>query len=93
MIVPATRVTCNGQGDSGDHCCYIGGVVCEFLDTKGAIPRCSVWDEMDSPKWKQARVGKYFAERFPGYTCRDWPQNIPEVMEAGIGLCCWRGDR
>lgn len=83
---------CNGRGDGGDHCCYIEGKVCFFLESVDGTPRCSIWDQMDTPRWRRSKVGKWMGERYPGYTCRDWPQNIPEVMDAGIGLCCW-GDR
>lgn len=85
-------VICTGQGDAGgDHCCYIYGEVCELLDTSGPIPRCSVWDRMNEPVWTESPVGRLFAERYPGYDCKDWPQNIPEVMAKGRGLCCWNG--
>ena len=82
---------CNGQGSNGDHCCYIAGQVCQFLDTSGEIPRCSVWGNWDL-RWRNAPVGQWFAETYPGYTCADWPQNIPEVMEREAGpfyTCCW----
>ena len=86
---------CTGTGANGDHCCYIGGKVCEFLFTdRGGTPRCGVWDEMGTVKWKKAPVGQYFAENYPEKNCQDWPPNIPEVMaKADItgpyGLCCW----
>lgn len=81
---------CNGRGDSGDHCCYIEGEVCQFLDVSGDTPRCTIWVEMDSPKWKKAPVGKWFAKVHPGFNCHDWPQNIPKVMQKpGVNLCCW----
>ena len=84
---------CNGKGDNGDHCCYINGQVCEFLFTgfsvEGYIPRCMVWDEMDTEKWRNSPVGRWMTERYPGYTCRDWPQNIPEIMATARNLCCW----
>lgn len=84
-------MACNGRGDSGGHCCWIKGQVCEFLFVnRGGTPRCSLWDEMPTPEWENAPVGQWFAETRPGYTCRDWPQNIPEVMAEGVGLCCWQ---
>ena len=89
-------VTCNGRGQGdGGHCCYIAGEVCQFLFTdRGGTPRCGVWDEMDTDGWQAAPVGVWFAENYPGYTCKDWPQNIPEVMAqaetAGpFYVCCW----
>ncbi len=82
---------CTGRGDTnGGHCCYIEGKVCEFLFVnRGGVPRCSIWDEMDSNKWRRSEVGKWFAKTYPGFNCQDWPQNIPEAMAAGRGLCCW----
>lgn len=84
-------VTCTGTGANGDHCCYIDGKVCEFLTYVEGTPRCSVWNEMPFPRWREAPVGQMFSGDWEGYTCRDWPQNIPDVMENGSGLCCWQG--
>lgn len=96
-------ITCNGQGANGTHCCYIAGRVCEFLDTSGDMPRCSLYDQWgnlkDNPEWVDAPVGRWFAANYPGYDCGDWPQNIPEVMETAPSAgpfyaCCWgRGNR
>lgn len=84
---------CTGRGDTdGGHCCWIAGEVCQFLFTdRGGTPRCGVWDEMGGPAWQNAPVGRWYADAYPGFTCIDWPQNIPEVMAGGIGLCCWQG--
>jgi hypothetical protein len=79
-------VTCNGRGANGGHCCWLGGVECEYVENS----RCTIWDRIPSPFYAATYAGRYMAERYPGYTCRDWPQNIPEVMAEGIGLCCWR---
>jgi len=88
--------TCTGRGDGkGGHCCWIAGEVCEFLFTdRGGTPRCGVWDEMSSPEWEVAPVGLMFAEKWPGKTCKDWPQKIPALMErepemGPFALCCW----
>ncbi len=81
---------CTGRGDvDSGHCCWVNGEVCAYLDESGEVPRCKLWGKMDSPQYKRSKAGKYFAERYPGFTCEDWPQNIPEVMAAGVGLCCW----
>lgn len=82
---------CDGRGDFGDHCCYFEGQVCNYLDTNGTNPRCKLWGKMSGPRWERSLAGKWFAERFPGYTCEDWPQNIPELQgKSGPGLCCWK---
>lgn len=83
---------CNAAPDR--HCCVIGGQVCGFLT---ADTRCSLHSEWgrlwENPVWRDAPVGRYFAERWPTdrFDCGDWPQNIPGVMAAGVGLCCWQG--
>ena len=89
-------IVCNGRGDGGGgHCCWIDGKVCEFLFTdRGGTPRCMVWDKMDTGRWRNSPVGQWFEEHHPGYTCRDWPQNIPELMQrepemGPFSLCCW----
>lgn len=82
---------CNGQGDRGGHCCWHDGEVCSLLDTSGPVPRCSVWGRWDSEPYLSSDAAAFYEGRWPGrgYTCADWPQNIPEVMERGVGLCCW----
>ena len=90
---------CNGAGSEGDHCCYIDGHICEFLDLQNGPepPRCSVWhifdrddpDEVTRLAWKRAPIGRFFARRYPGFNCRDWPQKIPPELLEGAGLCCW----
>jgi hypothetical protein len=81
--------TCRATVD--DHCCWIAGTVCEFLT---ADTKCGLYDQWgalrDNPEWVAAPIGHWFADRYPGYECKDWPQNIPEVMDVGIGLCCWK---
>ena len=89
-------VVCDGRGDNGDHCCYINGQVCEFLTEGEGTARCSMWNKMNTGKWRSSPVGLWMAVRYPGFTCRDWPQNIPEVLaevESGrvspAAVCCW----
>jgi hypothetical protein len=84
--LPDSTVTCNGHGNvDGGHCCWIDGKVCVFY-----ADGCSIWDDIGGEAWQNAPVGARFARVNPGFTCKDWPQNIPEVMAEGIGLCCWR---
>ena len=93
---------CTGRGGlNGDHCCYMDGEVCEFLEyDAGSIdtnmPRCSIWDRMDSDEYRQSKAGKWM-ERYGVdenlialFTCQDWPQNIPN-LPATTSLCCWEG--
>ncbi len=79
-------VTCNSRGDDGDHCCYINGEVCQYLDV--ATVRCIIYDTAPNVSgYDESPVGRYFAEFYPGFTCRDWPQNIP----AAPNQCCFAG--
>jgi hypothetical protein len=85
-------VKCSGRGADGDHCCWINGDVCQFLNVETV--RCTIWDDIGGSVWQTAPVGGVYARRYPGFTCHDWPQNIPEVMNAAKGLgpyalCCW----
>ena len=89
---------CSGRGSNGTHCCYIAGQVCQFLTFEGTLARCSLFNEWgalaENPDWRDAPVGRFFAEKYPGFECGDWPQNIPEVMAAAATAgpfyaCCW----
>lgn len=88
------RYMCTGFGDRGDHCCYIKGVVCKFLNVQPTgRPLCSLWYEgtmIGNPEWEEAPVGQFMAERYPGYDCHDWPQAIPSAMQQRRGLCCYQ---
>ena len=82
---------CTGRGDiGGGHCCWVEGGLCQFLTFDNTLPRCTIWDKMSGPVWDESPIGKTFAKDHPGFTCRDWPQNIPKVMARGVGLCCYR---
>lgn len=85
-------VVCNGRGDNGSHCCTINGETCPLLTIdQSGTPRCSVWGQWDEPTYQASAAAAWFAERYPGYTCADWPQNIPELAgRSGPGMCCWK---
>lgn len=87
-----SEVVCDGRGSAGSHCCVIDNEVCPLLvfDEEGT-PRCSVWGKWDESPYLETAAAAYYEKTWPGkgYTCADWPQNIPEVMALGIGLCCW----
>lgn len=80
--------------DRSGSCCTFEGRLCEFLDgTECGL--FSLWGGLrDMPEWVNAPVGRWFTRNYPGFECRDWPQNIPEVMGSPIaGLCCWEVTR
>lgn len=85
-------IVCDGGVLNGSHCCWLDGVECEHVVITGGMARCSIWDQIPSEFYLTTRAGRYMEERWPGYTCKDWPQNIPSEMASGIGLCCWQGD-
>lgn len=89
---------CHGQGP--EHCCWVGAT-CEFLtSTPERRFACSLFIELGSweavhadLRYRQAPIGRYFASRYPGFGCGDFPQNIPAVMDdPHAGKCCW-GER
>lgn len=96
-------VVCNGRGANGTHCCIIRNQVCEFLVFEDTLPRCSLHDQWgdlhDNTEWADAPVGRWFAEKYPGFDCGDWPQDIPKVKAQAVTAgpffeCCWgRGNR
>lgn len=81
---------CTGRGPDGEHCCQFDGADCTFLTYLEGLARCSLFDRWGSlasdPAWQAAPVGRWFAANHPGFECRDWPQNIPDVTGA---LCCF----
>jgi hypothetical protein len=89
---------CHGNG--ADHCCYIGGRVCPFLE-EGTVPgrrwACGLYRELRSwdavhadPRYLASDAARMMAERWPGYGCGDWPQKMPDVMgNPAMGRCCY----
>lgn len=89
--------TCHSNGT--EHCCWIGGVACPHLGENIVMGRrwaCTLlveygsWGAVyESVEYQATAAAAFFTENHPGKGCGDWPQNIPEVMAEGIGLCCW----
>jgi len=81
-------VVCVGRGPDGEHCCQFSGV-CQFYDDGCTLFKS--WGRLvELPEWQAAPVGRWFAKNHPGFECRDWPQNIPAVMNnPALGKCCW----
>ena len=89
---------CHGNGD--DHCCYFAGVLCPYLEENtvpgrrwacGLLRQYNNWNrvltsdeylQVVQPLWET--VPNYV----PGMTCESWPNGHPNIMAAGIGLCC-----
>lgn len=80
---------CHGSGEH--HCCWIKGKLCQYLELDTVTGRhwaCGLRRELGN--WKAVHESKrYIQDILPnGHgLCGDWPQ--PEVMEKGIGLCCY----
>jgi hypothetical protein len=81
--------TCTGRGPDGQHCCQVGGSVCQFYD--GGCSLYDLWGHLtELPEWQESPIGRWFATNHPGFECRDWPQSIPAVMaDPGVGKCCY----
>lgn len=88
---------CHGNGS--DHCCWINGKVCPHLEENTVPGRrwaCGLlrvhgdWETVyQTPEYQATDAATWFASSHPGYGCGDWPQNIPPVIQGGVGLCCW----
>jgi hypothetical protein len=65
---------CTGRGDDGNHCCYVAGKVCDYLE-------CNV-DERNFACGLRRELGSWEAVHAdPRYA------PIAEVMLMGDGLC------
>jgi hypothetical protein len=90
------RVECHGNLD--DHCCYIRGEVCLYLEegtVEGRRWSCGLFRELGSwdavhrdARYKGSAIAAWFTQNFPGYGCGDWPQNL-EPLTFGVGRCCY----
>lgn len=80
-------IVCNQSGE----CCTFESGPCEFLTSDNRCSLHASWGHLRSiPAWRAAPVGQWFARQHPGSECKDWPQNLPEVMgNPTAGKCCW----
>jgi hypothetical protein len=94
------------HGNLTEHCCWIEGQVCPFLEENtvpgrrwacGLYRELGSWDKVHSdPRYLASPAARFFITRYPGFGCGDWPQNIPGLLdEVGVRLhpdavCCWR---
>ncbi len=91
-------MACHGTGP--DHCCYIAGEVCSYLETDtiagrrwvcGLLRKYETWDAVyASPEYQGSPPSLWFADNHPGYGCGDWPQHIIGLELANAG-CCFTG--
>ena len=89
---------CHGLNDS--HCCWINGTVCPYLEEHtvegrrwvcGLLRELGTWEKVyTDPRYLATDAAVSFRVHHPGYGCGDWPQNIPETMANGSGLCCFQ---
>lgn len=73
-------MSCDGQAE--DHCCYVNGTVCTFLEEHTVPGRrwaCGLlrvqgsWEAVYAlPEW-QEKVKPMFDAFWPGKGCGDWP--------------------
>ena len=89
---------CHGNGP--DHCCWIGGEPCRYLEegtVEGRRWVCGLYRELGS--WGKVHADpRYLADvqplwdafPYPGGSCGDYPQNMPAVMiDPAAGKCCY----
>lgn len=89
------RPVCHGNGD--DHCCYVDGKVCEFLEENtvpgrrwacGLLRRLESWAAVhEHPDYQ--KIKEHFASLGVS-ACGDW---LGEIREDGtiVGQCCFEG--
>jgi hypothetical protein len=87
---------CHGNDE---HCCVYRGVDCPFLEentVEGRRWACALYRELQD--WDLVILDKRYLDEVqplyesigkPDWNCRDYPQNIPEVMAQFGGKCCW----
>lgn len=81
---------CTGAGVHGDHCCYIEGVACEFLEENigGRRYSCRLRRVMGS--WQAVTLS--FAYRRVGRFWQSIGQPFNYCQTFDPAICCGRGD-
>ena len=89
------------HGDGGDHCCYINGTTCPFLEEGtvegrrwacGLLRELGTWQAVYADRrWSGSDIAAWFNQRYPGFGCGDWPQNVMDItaQHPNVGLCCY----
>ena len=85
-------MTCHGNGE--DHCCWLGGEVCQYLEENtvpgrrwacGLRRRAGSWSAVyESVAYRRNVKPKLRALNV--VDCGDWPQLAPDVVGS---LCCF----
>lgn len=83
------------SGNSKDHCCWIAGTSCRYLEVDTVPDRkwaCGLrrkygdWDKVLDSEEYQENVEPHFGPQ--GVNCRDWPdlKNGQSCNECGLGF-------
>ena len=90
---------CHGNGP--DHCCYIAGEVCPFLEENtiegrrwvcGLLRQLGSWVRVyANTEYQNSAAAKWFTDNHPGYGCGEWPQRIGALQPLSQGGCCFTG--
>lgn len=90
---------CHGNDE---HCCVFAGIDCPFIEDGMVTGRrwsCGLYRELQDwdmvladPRYIEIVQPMYDSIGRPDWNCKDWPQNIPEVMAQPSGRCCWESD-
>ena len=91
---------CHGNGP--DHCCYIAGRVCPYLEENpvegrrwacGLLRELGSWPKVyRSTRYRRTDAAKWFRVSFPSYGCGDWPQRIGALEGLTSAGCCFTGE-
>ena len=84
-------VTCTGRGTAdGDHCCYIGGVQCLYLEEPRGRSRrkfvCGLRATLGS--WQAVNLSAEYEPIGTHWQSIGLPYNYCETYQPGPGLCC-----
>jgi hypothetical protein len=90
-------MTCHGNGD--DHCCWISGEVCRYLEENtapgrrwacGLLRRAGSWPAVYQSVAYRSNVRPRLRAAGVTVDCGDWPQAVlPTLMANGNGTCCF----
>ena len=87
---------CHGNGS--DHCCWINGKVCDYLEENtvegrrwacGLFTRYGNWPEVHQSRLYLTDVKPLLAA-LGDFDCGDWPQDVLDLNNLqGAAVCCY----
>ena len=80
---------CTGRGDHDNHCCYLHGKVCDFLETNNVPGRnyvCGLRRELGS--WDAVNADSRYQPIGEHWAKWNHPFNYCETWQPADGVCC-----